>query len=100
MPESNELLTKIKSHIRLEDGMDESMLSFYLEASKRYVLKKIGYSQEYLEIMVATVMFEHRLSSEDLAKALQALEPIFGLEVLTDEPAEQSKMEGGTPEDN
>ena len=73
--------------------MDESMLSFYLEASKRYVLKKIGYSQEYLEIMVATVMFEHRLSSEELGKALQALEPIFGLEVLTDEPAEQPEVE-------
>ena len=80
--------------------MDDSMLSFYAESAKRYVKKKIGYEQEYLEIMVTTVMFEHRLSSEDLAKALQALEPIFGLEVLTDEPAEQSEMEGGTPEDN
>ena len=93
MIEPNELLTKIKEHIRLEDGMDDSMLSFYLDSARRYVLKKIGYTQEYLEIMVATVMFEHRLSSEELGKALQALEPIFGLEVLTDEPAEQSEVE-------
>lgn len=93
MTEPNELLTKIKEHIRLEDGMDDSMLSFYLDSARRYVLKKIGYTQEYLEIMVATVMFEHRLSSEDLGKALQALEPIFGLEVLTDEPTEQSEVE-------
>ncbi|WCG32994.1 head-tail connector protein [Enterococcus dispar] len=93
MTEPNELLTTIKEHIRLEDGMDDSMLSFYLDSARRYVLKKIGYTQEYLEIMVATVMFEHRLSSEELGKALQALEPIFGLEVLTDEPAEQSEVE-------
>ena len=93
MIEPNELLTKIKEHIRLEDGMDDSMLSFYLGSAQRYVLKKIGYTQEYLEIMVATVMFEHRLSSEELGKALQALEPIFGLEVLTDEPIEQPQVE-------
>ncbi|WP_413523178.1 head-tail connector protein [Lactococcus raffinolactis] len=85
--ESN-LLDNLKKHIRLEDGMDDSMLSLYLDSAKRYVLKKLGYSQEYLEIMVTSVMFEHRLSSEDLALALQALEPIFALEVLTNEPGE------------
>lgn len=85
--ESN-LLDNLKKHIRLEDGMDDSMLSLYLDSAKRYVLKKLGYSQEYLEIMVTSVMFEHRLSSEDLALALQALEPIFALEVLTNEPSE------------
>lgn len=85
--ESN-LLDILKKHIRLEEGMDDFMLSLYLESAKRYVLKKLGYSQEYLEIMVTSVMFEHRLSSEDLALALQALEPIFALEVLTNEPGE------------
>ena len=85
--ESN-LLDILKKHIRLEEGMDDSMLSLYLDSAKRYVLKKLGYSQEYLEIMVTSVMFEHRLSSEDLALALQALEPIFALEVLTNEPGE------------
>ena len=85
--ESN-LLDNLKKHIRLEDGMDDSMLGLYLDSAKRYVLKKLGYSQEYLEIMVTSVMFEHRLSSEDLALALQALEPIFALEVLTNEPGE------------
>lgn len=83
-----DLLEKIKEHIRLEDGMDESMLGLYFDSAKRYVLKKLGYSQEYLEIMVTSVMFEHRLSSEDLSLALQALEPIFALEVLTNEPSE------------
>lgn len=81
--EDNSLLDKIKEHIRLEEGMDKSMLSIYLDSAQRYVKKKLGYSQEYLEIMVTSVMFEYRLSSEDLLQALQALEPIFALEVLT-----------------
>jgi len=84
--ESN-LLDNLKKHIRLEEGMDVSMLSFYTDSAKRYVKKKIGYEQEYLEIMVTTIMFEHRLSSADLEEALLALEPIFALEVLTDEPS-------------
>lgn len=83
-----DVIENIKKHIRLEEGMDDSMLSFYAESAKRYVKKKIGYEQEYLEIMVTTVMFEHRLSSDDLQSALSALEPIFALEVLTDEPTE------------
>ena len=78
-----DVIENIKKHIRLEEGMDDSMLSFYLESAKRYVSKKIGYEQEYLEIMVTTVMYEHRLSSDDLQSALSALEPIFALEVLT-----------------
>lgn len=78
-----DVIENIKKHIRLEEGMDDSMLSFYLESAKRYVLKKIGYEQEYLEIMVTTIMYEHRLSSDDLQSALSALEPIFALEVLT-----------------
>lgn len=78
-----DVIENIKKHIRLEEGMDDSMLSFYLTAAKQYVFNKIGYEQEYLEIMVTTVMYEHRLASDDLQSALSALEPIFALEVLT-----------------
>lgn len=86
--EDNGILDKIKEHIRLEEGMDTSMLSIYLDSAQRYVKRKLGYSQEYLEIMVTSVMFEYRLSSEDLLQALQALEPIFALEVLTHDSTE------------
>lgn len=86
--ENSTLLAKLKEHIRFEDGMDDSMLSFYITAATRYVTKKIGYIEEYLVIMVATVMNDNRSSSEDLAEALSALEPIFGLEVLTSESSQ------------
>ena len=78
-----DLIEKIKKHIRLEEGMDDSMLSFYMDSAKRYVQKKLGYSEEYLIIMVATIMFEHRSSSEEFKVALGSLEPIFALEELT-----------------
>lgn len=86
--DSVDLLDQVKKHIRLEDNMDDSMLSFYIPAAERYVEKKTGDHQEYLIFMVTTVMYEHRLSNEDLKEALSALEPVFALEVLTDESAE------------
>lgn len=85
---NNTLLAKLKEHIRFEDGMDDSMLSFYIDAATRYVTKKLGTTQDYLVIMVATVMNDNRSSSADLAEALSALEPIFGLEVLTSESSQ------------
>ncbi|WP_461213865.1 head-tail connector protein [Lacticaseibacillus sp. GG6-2] len=78
-----DLLDKLKAHIRLEEDMDPSMLPFYLTAADRYVIKKIGHSEEYLQVMVATVMYDNRSASDLLAAALESLEPIFYLEVLT-----------------
>lgn len=79
-----ELKQKLKDHIRFEDGMDESLLPFYIESATRYVNKKVGKQTDYLIIMVATVMYDNRSSSDDLKAALEALEMIFALEVLTD----------------
>lgn len=79
-----ELKQKLKDHIRFEDGMDENLLPFYIESATRYVNKKVGKQTDYLIIMVATVMYDNRSSSEDLKAALDALEMIFALEVLTD----------------
>ncbi|PFE05049.1 hypothetical protein CN288_05305, partial [Bacillus sp. AFS023182] len=33
----DELIEKLKSHIHWEEGMDESMLSFYLTTAQKYV---------------------------------------------------------------
>lgn len=77
-----ELITKLKSHIQLEEGMDDSLLSFYLKAAKRYVLLTTGSEEEYLIIMVSALMYEYRVSEEDLQKALKAIEPMLILEVL------------------
>ena len=84
------LLDLLKQHIRLEDDMDPSMLQFYLDAAAKYVQRKVGHSVKYLQLMVATVMNDNRSAGDDLAAALEALEPIFYLEVRTDDPDSQS----------
>lgn len=77
-----ELLEKLKSHIQLEEGMDDSLLSFYLDSAKRYVKLTTGSKEEYLIVMVSALMYEYRVSEEDLQKALKAIEPMLILEVL------------------
>lgn len=39
---------KFKSHIHFEGGMDDSLLSFYLDMAKDYVKTATGGQQEYL----------------------------------------------------
>ena len=34
----DELTKKFKSHIHFEEGMDDSLLSFYLDMAKNYVM--------------------------------------------------------------
>lgn len=68
---------KFKTHIHFEEGMDDTMLSFYLEAAKEYVKTATGGNQEYLIIMVATIMYEYRVSEEELEQALKAITPFM-----------------------
>lgn len=81
-----ELLTeKLKSHILWEEGMDDSMLSFYIENAKRYVQKATGRQDEYLVIMVAGIMYDYRVSDWQLEAALNAITPFIIQEVYADE---------------
>lgn len=81
---NQELLDKLKAHIHWEEGMDDSMLSFYLSSGKRYVKKATGAEPEYLVLMVAGIMYEYRVSEKELEEALNALTPFFILEVFSD----------------
>ena len=79
-----ELVVKLKSHIHFEEGMDDSMLSFYLIAAQKYVQNATGSQAEYLIIMVAGIMYEYRVSEKELEEALNALTPFFVQEVFSD----------------
>ncbi|PGY02973.1 hypothetical protein COE15_06725 [Bacillus cereus] len=80
----DELIEKLKSHIHWEEGMDESMLSFYLTTAQKYVQNATGSQTEYLVIMVAGIMYEYRVSEKELEQALDAMTPFFVLEVFSD----------------
>lgn len=79
-----DLITKLKSHINWEEGMDDSMLLFYIDRAKKYVKKATGGQDEWLIIMVAGVMHDYRISESDLEKAMNALTPFFIQEVFSD----------------
>lgn len=83
MPDEIELtlLEKFREHVR-EDGMEDSMLSFYLSNATRYVQNATGIETEYLVIMVAGIMYEYRAADEELAKALNAITPFIVQEAI------------------
>lgn len=77
-----ELIKKLKNHIHWDEGMDESMLSFYLKQAKTYVKNATGKQTEYLIIMVSGIFYEYRVAEKELADALDALTPFFVQEVF------------------
>ncbi|MEB8690415.1 head-tail connector protein [Bacillus cereus] len=85
----NELIEKLKSHIHWEEGMDDSLLSFYIEQGQRYVKKACGREVKYLVIMCAGIFYEYRVSEKELEQALDALTPFFVQEVYDAEEEDE-----------
>ncbi len=79
-----DLVNKLKRHIHWEEGMDDSMLSFYIDAAITYVQNATGGQKEYLVIMVAGIMYEYRVAEKELGEALDAMTPFFVQEVFAD----------------
>jgi hypothetical protein len=75
--EEKNLLEKFKSHIHFEEGMDDSMLSFYLDMAKDYVKTATGGQQEYLILMIAGIGYEFRVAEGELEAALNAVTPFI-----------------------
>lgn len=75
--ETLSLEEKFKAHIHFEEGMDASMLSFYLDMAKNYVKTATGGQQEYLILMVAGIAYEYRVSEDELDKAMNAMTPFI-----------------------
>jgi len=79
-----EYIVKLKSHMHWEEGMDETMLPFYITQAKTYVKNATGLQTEYLIIMVAGIFYEYRVSEKELGEALDAMTPLFVQEVFSD----------------
>lgn len=78
------LIEKLKSHIRWDESMDSTMLSFYLAQARTYVQNATGKQTEYLVIMVAGIFYEYRVAEKELGEALDAMTPFFVQEVFSD----------------
>jgi hypothetical protein len=79
-----EYIIKLKSHIHWEEGMDDTMLSFYIENAKKYIQNSTGGQAEYLVLLVAGIMYEYRIAERELEEALNAITPFIIQEVYTD----------------
>lgn len=80
----DDLISTFKEHIRWDEGMDDSMLSFYLKQGQNYVLKATGEQTKYLVIMCAGIFYEYRVFEKELSAALDAMTPFFVQEVFSD----------------
>ena len=85
----DDLISKLKEHIRWDEGMDDSMLSFYINQAKTYVKNATGKQTEYLIIMVAGIFYDYRVAEKELGQALDALTPFFVQEVFVDEETDK-----------
>ncbi|QWH11952.1 phage gp6-like head-tail connector protein [Bacillus mycoides] len=85
----DELIEKLKSHIYWEEGMDDSLLSFYINQAKTYVMNATGKQTEYLIIMVAGIFYDYRVAEKELGQALDAMTPFFIQEVYVDEETDK-----------
>ncbi|MFI8710280.1 head-tail connector protein [Bacillus sp. NPDC077411] len=85
----SDLIEKLKGHIHWEEGMDDSMLPFYLQQGQRYVKKACGREVEYLIIMCAGIFYEYRVAEKELEQALDALTPFFIQEVYDAEETDE-----------
>lgn len=77
MAETEDLTQKFKDHIHFEEGMSDSMLSFYLDMAKDYVETATGGQEEYLILMVAGIAYEYRISEDELSDAMDAITPFI-----------------------
>ena len=85
----DDLISKFKEHIRWDEGMDDSMLSFYINQAKTYVKNATGKQTEYLIIMVAGIFYDYRVAEKELGQAPDALTPFFVQEVFVDEETDK-----------
>lgn len=84
MPEELTQLNKFKNHLHYEEGMEDTMLPFYLTQAERYVLNATGAKAEYLVLMVAGIMYEYRVAEKELEEALNAITPFIVQEGFVD----------------
>lgn len=70
---TDEELTNFKSHIAWEEGMDDSMLSFYLTYGKKYAYRATGKTAIEVALLVASVLWEWKVPEDGMDKAMDAL---------------------------
>ncbi|EEA6131056.1 phage head-tail connector protein [Listeria monocytogenes] len=85
MENEQNLLANFKSHIQLEDGMDDQLLGLYLQNATDYVKQNTDSENEMLILLVASILYQFRVPEQEMELAINALTPFFVAEVYNAE---------------
>lgn len=80
-----EELEIFKSHISFEEGMDESVLSFYLAFGKEYAFNATGKEMSRVAYLTAAMFWEFRIPEDQMASAFNAMTPLFIQQSVVDD---------------
>lgn len=87
MAEAEEL-QGFKDHLKFEEGMDETMLSFYLQMGKKYAKRATGKDAIDLAYFLGGIFFTFGVPESEMENALNALTPLILQESLVNDDAE------------
>lgn len=80
-------LAGFKSHLQFEEGMDDSMLSFYLEAGKKYAERATGKKVTELSYFIGGIFYTYRVPEGEMGNAFESLTPLILQEGLVEDDA-------------
>lgn len=75
-------LEMLKEHLRIDESVEDYMLSFYLDTAKRYVKNATGTEPDHLILIAASIFYEYRVSEDEMRKAFDALTPLLVQEAM------------------
>lgn len=76
-----------KQHIQFEEGMDDSMLSFYLDFGKKYAKRATGNENCEAAYYLATIFLTFKVPETEMENAFNSLTPLLLQESLVNDDA-------------
>lgn len=76
-----------KSHIQFEEGMDDTMLEFYLNMGKRYAKRATDNENSSVAYYIASIFWLYKVPESEMENAFNALTPLILQEGLVKEDA-------------
>ncbi|PQG37249.1 hypothetical protein CUS12_11815 [Enterococcus faecalis] len=90
-------LEGFKSHLQFEEGMDDAMLSFYLDMGKKYAKRATDDENSSVAYYIASIFWLYKVPETEMENAFNALTPLILNEGLVIDDAEsnakQNEME-------
>lgn len=80
-------LDSFKQHIQFEEGMDDSMLSFYFNYGKKYAKRATDNENSEIAYYIAGIFWMYRVPEGEMENAFNAMTPLILQEGLVNDDA-------------